>query len=103
MDASEIVKLIGDVGLIGAISIGALWKLNSELDKRDMYHNERHQEMKQELKELREENKQDKIMFASAVASFENSVKEFSTLSNKKTNLEHDVKEIRNNIRDLKA
>ena len=59
--------------------------------------------MKQELKELREENKQDKIMFASAVTSFENSVREFSTLSNKMTNLEHDVKEIRNNIRDLKA
>lgn len=106
MDASEIVKLIGDVGLIGAISIGALWKLNSELDKRDIYHNERHQEMKEELKELREENKQDKAMFMRAIQSFDLSVKQssdmFNSISSKMTNLEFDVKEIKNNVRELK-
>ena len=106
MDASEIVKLIGDVGLIGAISIGALCKLNSELDKRDTYHNERHQEMKEELKELRDENKQDKAMFMSAIQSFDLSVKQssdmFNNMSSKMTNLEFDVKEIKNNVRELK-
>ena len=57
----------------------------------------------EELKELKDENKQDKAMFASAVASFENSVREFTIMSSKMANLEHDVKEIRNDIRELKA
>ena len=102
MDTTTILELVSQVGVLGAILIGSLWKLNTELDKRDVYHNERHQEMKIELKELKDENKQDKIMFASAVASFENSVREFTVMSSKMANLEHDVKEIRNDIRELK-
>ena len=102
VDVSAIVELVGQVGFMGAILIGLLWKLNSELDKLDLYHNERHQEMKSELKELKDENKQDKAMFANAVTSFENSVREFTIMSSKMANLEHDVKEIRNDIRELK-
>lgn len=103
MDITAILELVGQAGMFGAILIGSLWKLNTELDKRDVYHNERHQEMKEQIKELRSENKQDKTMFASAVASFENSVREFTIMSAKMANLEHDVKEIRNDIRELKA
>lgn len=102
MDITAILDLVSQAGVLGAILIGSLWKLNTELDKRDVYHNERHQEMKNEIKDLRDENKQDKVMFATAVASFENSVREFTTMSSKMANLEHDVKEIRNDIRDLK-
>ena len=47
-------------------------------------------------------NKQDKQMFTQAFATFDNAVREFSLMSNKMTNLEVDVKEIRNDIRDLK-
>ena len=80
MDVTTILELISQVGVLGAILIGSLWKLNTELDKRDIYHNERHQEMKSELKELKDENKQDKVMFANAVTSFENSVREFTIM-----------------------
>ena len=102
METAEFIKLIGDVGFIGAVTIGAIWKLNSELDKRDDIYNERHQEMKAEIKELREMSKQEKNVFANAVTSFDNSVREFTIMSNKMINMEHDVKEIRNDIRDLK-
>ena len=65
------------------------------------------------MKTSEEEAKEEKRIFSDAVASFENSVREFSNLSNKmtnlehdvrdiKTNLEHDVREIRNDIKDLK-
>lgn len=100
------VELIGKVGFMGAILIGALWKLNTELEKRDKLYNDRHHEMKEEIRELREENKEDKAMFTSAISSFNLSVQQagdmFNIMSNKMGNLEHDVKEIRNDIRDLK-
>lgn len=106
VDATTILELVSQVGVLGAILIGSLWKLNTELDKRDTYHNERHQEMKEELKELRDENKQDKAMFMSAIQSFDLSVKQssdmFNNMSSKMTNLEFDVKEIKNNVRELK-
>ena len=62
METAEFIKMIGDVGFIGAVTIGAIWKLNSELDKRDNIYNERHQEMKDEIRELRDENRQAKLM-----------------------------------------
>ena len=60
MNAESLIELVGQVGVGGAVLVGAIWKLNSELDKRDKIYNERHQEMKDEIKELKEENKQDK-------------------------------------------
>ena len=59
--------------------------------------------MKDEIKELREISKQEKSVFANAVISFDNSVKEFAIMSNKMVSMEHDVKEIRNDIRELKS
>lgn len=102
VDTQSLIELVGQVGVGGAVLVGAIWKLNSELDKRDKIYNERHQEMKDEIKELKEENKQDKQMFSQAFATFDNAVREFSLMSSKMTNLEVDVKEIRNDIRDLK-
>lgn len=106
MEITTIVELIGKVGFMGTILIGALWKLNMELEKRDKLYNDRHHEMKEEIRELREENKQDKTMFTNAISSFNLSVQQagdmFNIMSSKMGNLEHDVKEIRNDIRDLK-
>lgn len=124
MNAETIVDLIQNVGVLGAMFVGMTWKLNNELDKRDAIYNniiqrqqedseQRIQEMRDDINTIREEAKEEKRIFSDAVASFENSVREFSNLSNKmtnlehdvrdiKTNLEHDVREIRNDIKDLK-
>lgn len=124
MNAETIVDLIQNVGVLGAMFVGMTWKLNNELDKRDAIYNniiqrqqedseQRIQEMRDDINTIREEAKEEKRIFSDAVASFENSVREFSNLSNKmtnleqdvrdiKTSLEHDVREIRNDIKDLK-
>lgn len=124
MNAETIVDLIQNVGVLGAMFVGITWKLNNELEKRDTLYNniiqrqqedseQRIQQMKEDINTIREEAKEEKRIFSDAVASFENSVREFSNLSNKmtnlehdvrdiKTNLEHDVREIRNDIKDLK-
>lgn len=124
MNAETIVDLIQNVGVLGAMFVGMTWKLNNELDKRDALYNniiqrqqedseQRIQEMRDDINTIREEAKEEKRVFSDAVASFENSVREFSNLSNKmtnleqdvrdiKTSLEHDVREIRNDIKDLK-
>lgn len=124
MNAETIVDLIQNVGVLGAMFVGITWKLNNELEKRDALYNniiqrqqedseQRIQQMKDDINTIREEAKEEKRIFSDAVASFENSVREFSNLSNKmtnleqdvrdiKTSLEHDVREIRNDIKDLK-
>lgn len=124
MDANTIMDLIQNVGILGAMFVGITWKLNNELDKRDVLYNniirqqkddseQRIQEMKEDINTIREEAREEKRVFSNAVASFESSVREFSSLSNKmtnlehdvrdiKTSLEHDVREIRNDIKELK-
>lgn len=124
MDANTIMDLIQNVGILGAMFVGITWKLNNELDKRDVLYNniirqqkddseQRIQEMKKDINTIREEAREEKRVFSNAVASFESSVREFSSLSNKmtnlehdvrdiKTSLEHDVREIRNDIKELK-
>ena len=124
MNTETIVDLIQNVGVLGAMFVGITWKLNNELEKRDTLYNniiqrqqedseQRIQEMRNDINLIREEAKEEKRIFSDAVASFENSVREFSNLSNKmtnleqdvrdiKTSLEHDVREIRNDIKDLK-
>lgn len=124
MNTETIVDLIQNVGVLGAMFVGITWKLNNELEKRDTLYNniiqrqqedseQRIQEMRNDINLIREEAKEEKRIFSDAVASFEGSVREFSNLSNKMTNLEHDVRdiktsleqdvrEIRNDIKDLK-
>lgn len=124
MNTETIVDLIQNVGVLGAMFVGITWKLNNELEKRDTLYNniiqrqqedseQRIQEMRNDINLIREEAKEEKRIFSDAVASFESSVREFSNLSNKMTNLEHDVRdiktsleqdvrEIRNDIKDLK-
>ena len=124
MNAETIADLIQNVGVLGAMFVGITWKLNNELEKRDTLYNniiqrqqedseQRIQEMRNDINLIREEAKEEKRIFSDAVASFEDSVREFSNLSNKMTNLEHDVRdiktsleqdvrEIRNDIKDLK-
>lgn len=102
LDVKSLVELIGQVGVCGTLLVAVVGKLNAELDKRDKIYNERHQEMKEEIRELKEDKKQDKLMFTQAISTFDNAVREFSIMSNKMTNLEVDVKEIRNDIRYLK-
>lgn len=124
MNTETIVDLIQNVGVLGAMFVGITWKLNNELEKRDTLYNniiqrqqedseQRIQEMRNDINLIREEAKEEKRIFSNAVASFEDSVREFSNLSNKMTNLEHDVRdiktsleqdvrEIRSDIKDLK-
>ena len=124
MNTQLFSELIQSVGVLGAMFVGITWKLNTELDKRDvLYKNiiqqqkddseKRIMEMKDDIAMLREEAKAEKRIFSSAVSSFENSVREFSNLSSKMTNLEsdvkdikisleHDVREIRESIKELK-
>lgn len=113
MDIQATLDLIGQVGLLGAIAVGGLLKLNSELDKRDIYHDKRHEEMKEqmkeyreetkkEMKELKDENKADKAMYIRSIEAFELSQNHSSETSNKITSIEHHIEEIRNDIRDLK-
>lgn len=113
MDIQSILDLISQVGLLGTIAVGGLLKLNSELDKRDVYHNKRHEEMKEQMKEYREEtrnemkelkaeNKADKAMFVRAIETFELSQDNSSETSIKITSIEHHIEEIRSDIRELK-
>ena len=124
MNTETIVDLIQNVGVLGAMFVGITWKLNNELEKRDTLYNniiqrqqedseQRIQEMRNDINLIREEAKEEKRIFSDAVASFEDSVREVSNLSNKMTNLEHDVRdiktsleqdvrEIRSDIKDLK-
>lgn len=124
MTTETIVYLIQNVGILGTMFVGITWKLNNELDKRDVLYNNiiqqqksdseaRIREMKDDIDIIKEEAREEKRVFASAVATFESSVREFSNLSNKmtglehdvreiKTSLEHDVREIRSDIKELK-
>lgn len=124
MDVNAITDLIQNVGLLGTVFVGITWKLNNELEKRDKLYNNiiqrqqedsehRIQEMKDDINIIRQEAREEKRVFASAVATFESSVREFSNLNNKisnlesdvrdiKTSLEHDVREIRSDIKDLR-
>lgn len=109
MNTETIVYLIQNVGILGAMFIGITWKLNNELDKRDVLYNNiiqqqknnsdaRIKEMKDDINIIKEEAREEKRVFASAVATFESSVREFSNLSNKMTSLEHDVREIKTSL-----
>lgn len=124
MDVNAITDLIQNVGLLGTVFVGITWKLNNELEKRDKLYNNiiqrqqedsehRIQEMKDDINIIRQEAREEKRVFANAVATFESSVREFSSLNNKisnlesdvrdiKTSLEHDVREIRSDIKDLR-
>lgn len=114
MDMNVIITAIGSIGFPSAIAVYLLWKRDKDkrefmdtLDKKDRenreFTNDRINEMKVELKEVKEENKEDKKMFKDALDTFQKSVIESKTIGNDISYIKTEMKDIKADIESIKS
>lgn len=96
MDLQVIIPLISQYGLpmVGMVFI------YMKLDKAQK---DAQIKMEERIQELKDDGKEDKVMFNTAINSFNNSVQEFKTVNCKMTNLELDIREIKNDLTEIKS
>lgn len=87
--------------ILAIISLIAFIKI---VDNRNMkLTNERVDDLKSDIKELKDENKQDKLLFTQAINTFQKSTEEFTKLGNDLAEIKSDIKGIDKDIVAIKS
>lgn len=99
-DMSKVVSTVGFPITMVLILIGGFIALFKYINQKDKQNRE---DTKEQIKVLRDENKEDKVLFRDAIKQFESSVKEFKSVNREMTGIKDDIKDVKQDILVIKT
>ena len=100
MTIDAMLKAVTTVGFPIALVIILLYFIIQYINKKDTQNRE---DTKQQIADLREENKEEKRLFQSAINSFDVAVREFKNVQQETTSIKSDLVEVKQDLLVIKT
>lgn len=100
MDLTLIGNLVGTLGFPIALVLILLYYIVKYINKKDTQNRE---DTREQIQALRDENKEDKKLFQSAIESFNVSVKSFEKVQQETVSIKGDIGEIKQDLLVIKT